>query len=326
MYPAPYARAADNARLALAAEALGFDSVWGNDHVSTQRYVRAESQRPPSFYSLPVVLAHIAGLTSRIRLGTALLVLPFRHPVVTAKELATLDQLSGGRVIAGVGIGAYREEFEAMFADRRSVHRGAMLDEGIAALRLLFAERSATFEGRYYRFRDVESYPKPVQDPLPIYPGGNSAEGRMRAGHYGEGWLPAVLSPEDARRGAEEVWRAAEEAGRDPHAIDIAPQLVVSVGRTRHEALARFERSQLYQHLVSLQRSTLRGQDPRDYPRRSLIGSASELVEQVERYREAGVTTLAALLFACTTIEETLEQMQQFSEEVMRHFTEAPMS
>ena len=105
MYPIPFASAADNVRIAVAAERFGFDSVWGNDHLSTQHYVRKEHSEPPSYYAPLVVLSAITQATTKLKVGTALLVVPFRHPVVIAKEVATLDHLSGGRVLLpGIGL------------------------------------------------------------------------------------------------------------------------------------------------------------------------------------------------------------------------------
>jgi alkanesulfonate monooxygenase SsuD/methylene tetrahydromethanopterin reductase-like flavin-dependent oxidoreductase (luciferase family) len=179
---------------------------------------------------------------------------------VLAKQVATLDQLSGGRVILGVGTGAYREEYEALFPDARDVRRGTIVDEGMQALRLLFTERRATFRGQTVRFEEVECFPKPVQDPMPIYAGGNHPEVRRRAGQYAQGWMPAVLSPEEIERGVAEIHRAAAAVGRDGSQVDIAPQFAVSIGRTHEEAVRRFRASQLFKHLESLKRSTLREQ------------------------------------------------------------------
>ena len=106
---------------------------------------------------------------------------------VLAKQVATLDQLSGGRVILGVGTGAYREEYEALFPDARDARRGDIVDEGMQALRLLFTERRASFRGRHVHFEDVECFPKPRQTPLPMYAGGNHPEVRRRAGQYARG-------------------------------------------------------------------------------------------------------------------------------------------
>ena len=323
MYPVPFARPSDILPMALAAERLGYDSVWGNDHMTTQRYVRREWPDPPNYYEPLVTFSYVAARTSRVKVCTCILVLPMRHIVVAAKQAATLDQLSGGRLILGVGVGAYREEYEALFPDAASAHRGTIVEEGMRALRQLFTERRVTFRGRYVRFTDVECFPKPAQTPLPIYAGGNHAEVRRRAGELGDGWLPAVLSPDEVRRGVEDVRRAAERAGRDPDRIDIAPQLVVSIARTPEAALERFRRSQLYRHLESLKTSTLREQTG-GYESRNLIGSPAAICERLRAYEEAGVTTLAGLMFVADTVTEMLEAVELFAREVISAYRQTP--
>lgn len=319
MYPIPFAKATDNIRLAQAAERLGYDSVWGNDHVSTQHYVRHEYPQAPNYYAPLLILAAIGAATQRIKVATALLVVPFRHPVVIAKEVATLDQLTGGRVLLGVGIGAYREEFEAMYgaAAAKKVNRGELLDEALAALELLWSDQDASHSGKYFTFESVQTYPKTVQRPVPVYIGGNSPEGWRRCGRYGQGWLPAVLAPAEVKHGVSEIQRHLEEHGRGETKIDIAPQLVVSLGRTHEEAVKRFEASQVHKHLVSLKKSTLKGQQSGTLEERNLIGTPDEVMEQIRRYTEAGVTTFSAMLFANNTVEEFMESMQWFSEEVI---------
>lgn len=318
MYPIPFASAADNVRIAVAAERLGFDSVWGNDHLSTQHYVRKEHAQPPSYYAPLVILSAITQATTRLKVGTALLVVPFRHPVVIAKEVATLDHLSGGRVLLGVGIGAYREEFEAMWGKHSgAMNRGAMLDEALSALKTLWTQEDATFHGEYFDFAHVQSYPKPVQSPMALYIGGNSRQGRQRVARYGTGWLPAVLSPDEIRSGIEEIQGFARETGRDLTGLDVAPQLSVSLGRTHEDAFEKFRHSQLYTHMESLKKSTLKDQPSGTYEARNLIGSPDEILEQVARYVQAGVTTFSALLFAVNSVDEMLEAMQQFSEDVI---------
>jgi probable F420-dependent oxidoreductase len=319
MYPVPFARPEDILPIARLAERVGFDSVWGNDHMTTQRYVQREWPEPPNFYEPLITFAWVAAGTTRIRLATGIIVLPMRTMPVLAKQVATLDQLSGGRVILGVGTGAYREEYEALAPDARHVKRGEIVDEGMRALRLLFTERRATFRGRHVRFEEVECFPKPRQNPLPIYAGGNHPEVRRRAGEYGEGWMPAVLSPEELAGGVEDVRRAAIKAGRDPSRIDIAPQFACSIGRTREEAVKRFRASQLYKHLESLGRSTLRGQTG-GFEQRNLIGSPAEIGERIRAYQAAGATTLAGLLFVADTVPEMQEAIELFGREVIPHF------
>jgi probable F420-dependent oxidoreductase len=319
MYPVPYADPDDAVRMAIEAERLGFDSVWGNDHVTTQAYVRAEFPDPPRFYDPYLYLSYVAAETTTLRLATAITVMAFRHPVVVAKMAATLDQLSHGRLLLGVGIGAYREEAEAMYHGLR-MNRGRHAREFLEALTLLLTERRASYSGEYISFEDVESFPKPVQNPLPVLSGGNAPGSKERAGRYATGWIPACLTPEEVAAGLAEIRAAAAAAGRElPADFDVAPQLSVSLGRTREEAWARFERSQLYAHMRSLSQSTLKGRQD-SWFERNLIGSPDDILEQVAKYEQAGVTTLSALLFAANDVSETLDQMAEFAETVIKPY------
>jgi probable F420-dependent oxidoreductase len=319
MYPVPFAKPSDILPTALLCEELGFDSVWGNDHMTTQRYVQQEFAEAPNFFEPLITFSYCASRTTRLRFATGIIVLPMRNMPVLAKQVATLDQLSGGRLILGVGAGAYREEYEALFPDARGVRRGTIVDEGMQALRLLFTERKATFRGSTVHFEDVECFPKPAQDPMPIYAGGNHPEVRRRAGQYGQGWMPAVLSPEEIARGIEDVHRAAAAAGRDGAAIDIAPQFAVSIGRTREEADRRFRGSQLFKHLESLKKSTLREQTG-GFEQRNLIGSPEEISERIRVYERAGVTTCSGMLFVAGSVAEMREAIELFGREVLPNF------
>ncbi|MCG5215776.1 TIGR03619 family F420-dependent LLM class oxidoreductase [Streptosporangium sp. KLBMP 9127] len=317
MYPVPYADIGQAVRLAVEAERLGFDSVWANDHVSTQAYVREEFETPPRFYDPFGYLSYVAAITSRIRLATAIMVLPFRNPVVAAKQAATLDQLSGGRAVLGVGIGAYREEYEAMNPGR-PLHRGEHAAEAIQALQALFTRRRASFHGRWVDFHDVESYPKPMQPTLPILSGGNAPGSRTRAALYADGWLPACLTPGEVADGIAAIGdRATAARGGLPPGFEVALQVAVCVAPTMEEAWRRFRASQIHNHLVSLSGSTLKDQGVEDLARRNLIGTPESVAEQVAAYRAAGVDTMAGLLFAANTVEETVDAMAEFSETII---------
>ncbi|MDD4569730.1 MAG: LLM class flavin-dependent oxidoreductase [Tepidanaerobacteraceae bacterium] len=318
MYPIPFAKVRDNIRMAKAAEKLGFDSVWGNDHVATQHYVREEFGSSPNYYAPLLVLTAIAENTTNLKLATALLVVPFRHPVNIAKELATLDHISNGRLMVGVGIGAYREEFECMMGEKaRSIKRGELLDESLTIVKKIFEEDKVTYKGNYFDVKSLESYPKPLQKPFPFYIGGNSPKGHKRVAKFGTGWLPAVLTPDEVKTGVSNIQKYCEEIGRNVADIDIAPQLSISIGKTHEEAEAKFKVSQVYKHLESLKQSTLKDQDTGEYGERNLIGTPDEIGERIKEYAEAGVTTFSALLFATNTVDEMIESMQFFSEEVI---------
>ena len=318
-YPIPFSDPETMLRIAKHAEALGYHSVWGNDHMTTQRYVSAVFGRAPRFWEPLVTYAWLAGQTTTLRFGTGILVLPMRRDiVVVAKQIATLDQLSGGRLELGVGVGAYREEFEALAPDAQG-HRGDMVEEAVDALITLFRDERASFEGTYYKFRDVELAPKPLQARLPILYGGNNAAQLRRAARNGDGWLPAALPVDRIARDVRELHRLAAEAGRDPAAIEVAPQYMVQVDPDGKRAVARFRESQMYKHVVSLSRSTLKEQadlSPVDF---NLIGTPDAVIEKCLALKAAGVTHLCGLYFAAQEPAELLDQMSVFAETVMPH-------
>jgi probable F420-dependent oxidoreductase len=321
IYPVPFATPDDVVRVALEAERLGYYAVMGNDHMTTQKYVRERWPDPPNFYELLVTYAYCAAHTTRIRLMTGVIVMPMRQPVLLAKQVATLDQFSGGRVILGVGVGAYREEFEATYPQLKAIPRAELVEEGIRSLRVLFSERQASFAGKHYQFEAVEMYPKPVQQPLPIYSSGNAEGSIRRAAELCEGWLPAGMGPLRIAEGRDKIRAYAEAAGRDPDVIEIAPQLVVCIGRTVEEAERVFKGSQAYEHLVSLQQSTLKGFDIDSYVAMNLIGSVDEVCERVDAYRHAGADHLPGLLFVANTVDEMIQQSQLFAETVIPNFS-----
>ena len=315
-YPIPFSDPEALVRIAQRAEALGYHSVWGNDHMTTQHYVRKEFPVPPRFWEPLVTYAFLAAHTRSLRFGTGILVLPMRRDiVVTAKQIATLDHFSNGRVELGVGVGAYREEFEALNPDAH-VHRGEMLEEGVRALRLLFSQRSASFTGKYYKFKDVELFPKPKQERLPIYIGGNNPAQLRRTAELADGWIPAGLPRDTLQRMIAQLKEMTEAAGRQFSDIQIAPQYVVHLGRDQKKAVARYKESQMYKHFESLRRSTLKAQVGVKSEDVNLVGSVDEVVARAQAFQEAGVTHFLGLFFAANSVGELLDQMQMFAEEV----------
>ena len=216
-------------RMAQAAEQLGFDSVWCNDHFSTQHYVRERWPDPPNYYEPLITLALVAGATRTIRLGTCVIVVPSASRSCWPSRPRRSTSSAQGRLIFGVGVGAYREEFEATYPRRKGQNRGAIHAEGLEALSRLFRDRRASYAGRYLQFEDVELYPKPVQQPLPMWTSGNTRVAAERAGRWCQGWLPAVMPA--ARWPIRDILReSAHAAGRDPAGIEIAPQIALCIG------------------------------------------------------------------------------------------------
>ncbi|MDP6707246.1 MAG: TIGR03619 family F420-dependent LLM class oxidoreductase [Alphaproteobacteria bacterium] len=318
-YPIPFSEPEALLRIAQTAETLGYHSIWGNDHMTTQRYVRAEFGQAPRFWEPLVTYAWLASQTTNLRFGTGILVLPMRRDiVVTAKQIATLDQLSGGRLEIGVGVGAYREEFEAL-APGDTGHRGDMVAEGVAALLRLFEEERASFEGDYYAFRDVELSPKPLQARIPIYYGGNNFNQVRRTAINGDGWLPAALPVARLAHDVAELRALTEAEGRDFSKIAVAPQYIAYLASDHDRAVARFSESQMHKHLVSLTRSTLKEQADSSPIDINLIGTPAEVIEKCLALREAGVTHLLGIYFAAASVDELVDQMTIFAEEVVPH-------
>jgi probable F420-dependent oxidoreductase len=167
-----------------------------------------------------VALARASGATTRIKLGTSIVLVPERHPLLLAKEVSTLDHFSGGRFLFGIGAGWLREETEIMGGDFD--HRWTQTRESVLAMKELWTKPEAAFHGKYYDFPPVRSYPKPAQKPHPpVILGGGAANVFKRVVAWGDGWLPTAVGPDVVRAGRAELDRLAREAGRDPASITI---------------------------------------------------------------------------------------------------------
>jgi probable F420-dependent oxidoreductase len=191
------------------AESLGYDSIWAGDHVSFRNPI----------LDVTVALAAFAAWTERITIGAGVVLLPLRHPSLVAKEFASLDYLSGGRVVLGVGVGGEGgKDFEAVGVPLSQ--RGTRTDEAMAAVRELLRAPGASFAGRFFSFEGVTVEPQPAQQGgPPLWVGGRSPAALRRAGRLGDGWMPIWVSPERFAEGWEAVRRHAVEAGRDAHAL-----------------------------------------------------------------------------------------------------------
>jgi len=218
--------------LAEHAEALGFDSVWAHDHVFNVGHVYERIGGRP-YYEPLALLSFVAARTRRVRLGTSVLVLPYHNPIRLAKTAATLDVLSGGRLILGVGVGAIENEMEAMGTPFKQ--RGAFTDEAIDVLRALWTQDLPRFNGRYSRFAGMPFSPKPVQKPIPIVIGGVSPAAIRRAARTGDGWQPLGFSPDALAAGIATLREEARACGRDAAAIPVAISMTLGAGaRGRH--------------------------------------------------------------------------------------------
>ena len=239
--------------LAARCEDLGFDSVWASEHVFNVSYVYDRIGDKP-YYEPLTVLTYVAAKTSTIGLGTSVLVLPYHNPIRLAKVAATLDVLSGGRMMLGVGVGVIEEELEAMgspFAER-----GAITDETIAIMKELWTNVDPSYLGKYHSFSGMKFTPKPVQKPhIPIIIGGTSKAAIRRAARSGAAWHPTALSPEVLAQGMEYLKEQVVTAGRDPSEVEVSVSAAIgsphnhnrySLGENPEEVL---ERAQKYQEM-----------------------------------------------------------------------------
>ena len=233
----------DVGAMARTAERLGFESFWCAEHPfmpvrTTSRFPGSADGVIPEAYSHFVdpfvALARASGTTKRIRLGTGIVLVPERHPLLLAKEVATLDRFSGGRFLFGIGAGWLREETEIMGGDFD--HRWTQTRESVLAMKALWTKPEAEFQGRYYRFPLVRSYPKPAQQPHPpVLLGGSAKTVLQRVVAWGDGWLPNA-HPEVAARTRELHRMAADRGHAPPEVTVIHTEPEVGVVRTYAEA------------------------------------------------------------------------------------------
>ena len=288
--------------LAQRAESLGFDSAWVSDHIILPRSVDSfypyaangvATFRPDEDYYEPLAaLNFLAGCTQKIRLGTHVLILPYRNPVLTAKMISTLDVLSEGRFILGAGVGWMEEEFKALGLDTFA-QRGAVTDEYIQLFKELWTKDNPEFQGEHYQLSESGFQPKPVQKPYPpIWIGGHTNPAIRRAAKYGDGWMPiglrppAILEPEELAEKIARLRRLTMEAGRPEDAVS----LCFSTGVT-------FD-------------------DSPGATRRMMSGRAEQIAADLRQYQDLGIRNFI-LGFAGDSVAAVDEAMEQFSKQVM---------
>jgi len=235
----PCANPATAATVARAAEAAGFDSVWTGEHI-----VLPEPQVPPSpvpadtpFIDSAVALAFVAAHTSKVKLGTGIIILPQRNPVVLAKELASVDVVSNGRLIFGIGIGYLKPEFDAIGAPFD--HKGPRSEEFLAAMIALWNMEKPEYRGRFVSFGGINANPRPVQRPHPaVVFGGHTKAAYARAARLAQGWFGFALDVAGAKACIDGVKTACREAGRRFEDLEIS---VCPRGRVDGDAARQFQ-------------------------------------------------------------------------------------
>ncbi len=274
---------------AVKAEELGFDALFVNDHVIVDDSARSESWR--NVYDPLMVLSYVAARTERVMLGTSVLIMPYRNPVVTAKMIATLDQMSGRRAIVGVGSGWNEAEYKALGVPFRQ--RGARTDEYLRIWQACWEEGATTFQGRFFSFENMYVYPKPLQQPHPpVWIGGSSGASLRRAARFGQVWQPT------------------------PTALDT----LVSNQAYLRDYCAEIEREEAPPSRMSFRVnfSKITGSSSGSGDRPTGQGTPEQVASDVTRYRqEAGLEQFQINFNGCGSLQQLLDSMDVLVEEVM---------
>jgi alkanesulfonate monooxygenase SsuD/methylene tetrahydromethanopterin reductase-like flavin-dependent oxidoreductase (luciferase family) len=310
----PFAAPGPIRDLAALSEAFGFDVVWVHDHIAWPTHrrthfaagsIEAVTDQPPHFFESVSTLAYLAGATRRIKVGVAGLVLPWRDPRVLAKQLATIHELSGGRLIPALAIGRYEDEFDAQQVPYR--RRGRITDEYLACLHaILGLTPVTTFEGELVRFRDAEYFPKP-HGGVGLWICGTAPQAHQRVARYGQGWLPGGMSPDEYAAGAKALEAALRETGRSLADVERGIEIFTTIAPTDAEAEA-IARGSLEHQWGDVTRGAAR----------SLVGSPATVTRRMQEYLAAGVTHFE-IKFICHDLEMMRGMIRTYADAVVPH-------
>jgi probable F420-dependent oxidoreductase len=298
------------------AEALGYHAVWATDFIApTPCYMIPDDDGPPSWYEPMVTLAYCAARTTRIKLGTGIIMLPLREPVLLAKQVATLDRLSGGRFLLGVGLGMCRDEFDAILPRQsQGAHRGRLFEENIEVLQGLLApgQDAVTFAGDHAEIQGINLNPKPAQERMTIYVPGHNDAALERVARLGLGFMVPAAVAANRMAALEPVL---ERHGRALADIDVIAEGEIRLADTREQAISDHGATR------QMKFRSDRGQDHDAVVGGQWIGTAADVVEKIAKVKEQGVSHFNVLHIAADTMDERLEQMQRFAEDVMPHLS-----
>ena len=290
------------------AESLGYNAVWATDFITPTPMYGMPAGEKPDWYEPLVTIAYCAARTKTIKLGTGLLLAPFRDPVILAKQVATIDRFSNGRMLLGLGLGMCRDEFEALNPRRPKAHRGTMLDECIELLRRFFSDdEPVTFDGEYNAVAGVSLYPKPQQNPLPIYVPVRAEEAYERIARWGLGITAPAAILLDRLRTLEPVLA---KHGRKLSDIDAVAEGEVFFGKTREAAIAAYAKTRHGQF-------RLKRQPLEQFLKQNFVGTVDDVLEGLLKLKAAGIDHFNLLHLPGDTLGERKELMHTFAEEIM---------
>jgi alkanesulfonate monooxygenase SsuD/methylene tetrahydromethanopterin reductase-like flavin-dependent oxidoreductase (luciferase family) len=308
--PAPFAGPNQIIELIKLAEQLGYYAVWGTDFWTPHSRIPESTDIPPNWYEVMISLSYAAAVTDKIKLGTGVVLLPYRDPIILAKQVATLDQFSNGRFLLGIGLGV-RPEFEAINTRQKKAHRGRMLDEKLEALIFLLShtQEEYSFNGEYVQFENVNLNPKPVQNPLPMYSPGRNPGSLRRIAKNAMGYM---IRNSEAKDRLDAIEPFLHEYGRDISELDVVAESHLSLAGTHEDAVANYQNSRL-----GNQSKNMNIGDINKVIADNWIGTVSEVVQKIVSTKAMGISHYLALHIAGDTVEAQIEQMQIFAEEVI---------
>ncbi|GIW46681.1 MAG: hypothetical protein KatS3mg078_0558 [Deltaproteobacteria bacterium] len=273
-------------KIATSAEKLGFDSLWVSDHIVIP--TSHHNGFGEEFFEPLTTLAYLVGCTQRIKLGTSVIVLPYRNPFFLAKMVSTLDVLSGGRVILGVGTGWLKDEFRALGIPYQK--KGSISEEYIEILKTLWVEKSPSFKGRYFEFSNLGFYPKPLQKPYPpIWFGGNGKEAIDRAVLLANGWHPVRLTPEEVEKAMVYLKERLRVCGKENSDFTVALRANIQIVSNKVMGTANKD---------------------------VLRNTKTEIVKGLRRYRDAGVSYMVLHILS-GTLERFIKTLKILSKEII---------
>ena len=315
--------------IAVLSENLEFDAVWVHDFIAWTTYqdehhvscgsVEAleNSDAPPLFMESLTNLAYLAGVTDNIRLGIAVLCLPYRSPIIAAKQVANIDFLSNGRLILGIGTGAPKStnnvDFEVLGVERKTKYE--VTRDYLRAMVEVWTSDRPSYEGEYISFPQTEIFPKPKQKPFPpIWAGGHGPTAVDIVAEFCTGWIPPWIPPEQYPERIEHIHQLAEEKGRGDVEFDIATEVYVSLDEDGDRALGNARKT-----LEVLPYGFDHTATPEAVARAGLIGSPAQLSEKIGSYVDAGVSHYE-MKFIYHTVDHLAEQLELFAKDVMPEF------
>jgi probable F420-dependent oxidoreductase len=302
-----------------AVEDEGFDAAWFGDHIVIPDYA-AHMSPPPWLHAVSCMLVG-AGCTERIRLGSDVLVLPYRNPVELSQLIASGDQLSAGRLILGVGVGYIRGEFDAVGAPPYD-ERGAVTDEFLTVMRLLWdSDGPVSFSGKWTAFQDVHAAPPPFQQPFPVWVGGNGVAARRRAAALGNGWHPLFPTLEHYARGREDILDRRRQSHQDG-AFSFSYSCFATAVLMGSEQ-SPFEWAGSTEAPPAPPEYDYAPVPPRDASGRLyFVGTPSQVLQDIEVHARAGVEHLTLRFWhnhPSFGVEEFRSQLARFAAHVLRH-------